>query len=203
MSDSGYCAIQDILADVYGDDSLTSLLSALEDEELKDIWILVYSLFGMTIKPSQFKVHTGPIGVGFLGTKCAMVGNYFVPYYNSERIYASLVSDITAKSDDETIGKWYALLHLSWHDNELFDAISIAILNAIKSVDGPYSQHLRENGVPSKDRVVNSYWLGTEGHDSSVPTWMEVVFKKYEYEINGCNEIGTKSDVSLESLNCE
>lgn len=181
LQDEDICHVLDLLADLYGDDSLASLLTQLTDDELKQIWIHVYSLFGMTIKPSQFKVSTGPIGVGFLGAKCAMVDEMFVPYYNSERIYSSLVSDIKAKSEDETLGKWYALLHLSWHDEELFERISYAIVNAIREIDGPYSDHLHEHGVPSRDRVINSYWLGVEGDEfSSVPKWMEEDFKKHE-----------------------
>jgi len=155
------------------------LLNKLSFPRIEEIWKEVYAMFGFTLKASQFKIRKGPVGCRFLGAECVLVdGSFFVPSYDYDRIYSALVSDLKPKTEDETIGKWYALLHLSWHHVELFNSIRQAIVHAIRDCSGAYVDFLREQGVPTREKVVYGFWLGSEGsYFEEDSKWMEEAFK--------------------------
>jgi hypothetical protein len=154
-------------ADIMGDDSLDSLPDGVIDRDvLKKMVIDHYGEFDLLIKPSAFAIRKGPIGCHFLGAECVLVDNtYFVPAYDSERIYAAFVTMINEHNMDEEVSKCYALMHLAWNDKELFDQLRAVILRVMadESVSGPFIESIRVTGVPTRDNIVYGFWIGTEG----------------------------------------
>jgi hypothetical protein len=162
--------------DLYGDDILKSLL-AKYFPFLKDGTFIcdTYEEFNLTIKKSAFKVQLGPVGMTFLGAKVVLVDKkFFVPAYNSDRIYVALVSNIDnpGKSVDVEAMKAYSLMALAWNDVELFDGIRDYILNLIKHGSGPFLDSVRETGLPTRNEIIYRFWLNCE---CSVPSlsWLE------------------------------
>jgi len=94
-----------------------------------------------------------------------IIGKQFVPSYDSDRIYSAFVTQIQKHGEDEEVSKDYALLHLAWHDQELFEDIRTFLLDIIskKEIDGPFIQNLRRTGLPTRDQVIHQFWLGAEG----------------------------------------
>jgi hypothetical protein len=151
--------------DLYGDDILKSFLAAMW-ETLKDGSFIrhLYSQFNLTVKESAFKIQLGPVGMTFLGAKVVRVGNYFLPAYNSERIFVALCLNIEdpGKSADVEATKAYSLMMLAWNDEELFFAIRNYLLALIRDESGTFLDSMRKRGLPSREEVIYAFWLNTE-----------------------------------------
>jgi len=161
---------EDLRADIYGDDLLSSIKVDAETEDLmlrilKDLLRNMYKEFNLTVKESAFHIQKGPVGMHFLGATCQVIEDRFVPAYDSERIYSAFVSEIDKHGSDDELSKAYALMHLSWYDEELFENIRefIQKILAEKEIHGPFIDALRTTGVPYRSRVIQEFWLGVEG----------------------------------------
>jgi len=132
---------------------------------LKDILRNMYKEFNLTVKESACHVQKGPIGMHFLGATCRSIGDRFVPSYDSERIFSAFVTEIDKHGPDDEVSKAYALMHLAWYDEELFENIRsfITTVLADKEIHGPFIDGLRTTGVPRRQKVVYGFWLGVEG----------------------------------------
>lgn len=152
--------------DLYSDDILKSFLDNMWDY-LKDgsRFRDIYWEFNMIIKETAFHIQKGPIGMSFLGAKIAQVGNYFLPAYNSERIYAALCLNIENpnKSEDVEASKAYSLMMLAWNDIPLFNAIRDYLLLIFKNCNGTFIDAMRKRGLPSRNEVIYKFWLNVEG----------------------------------------
>jgi hypothetical protein len=160
----------DMHADVYGDDLLASLKLDEEQEAqmircLKDILRNLYKEFNMTVKESACQIQKGPVGMHFLGATCRVINDRFVPSYDSDRIYSAFVTEIDKHGPDDEVSKAYALMHLAWHDEELFTNIRSFIITILadQEIHGPFVDSLRTTGVPGRQRVIHGFWLGVEG----------------------------------------
>lgn len=154
-----------LLSDVYGDDYLGSIPIEFDFDVLaseRDI----YASFGLSIKAGTDFKFTGPVGAQFLGATCVLYKGRFLPTYSSERIYASLVISDSRHDIDDEVSKFYALLHLSWGDRELFDEIDRILCCFLRDskAEGPACLFLRANGVPTWISVVHGFWMGLESY---------------------------------------
>jgi hypothetical protein len=157
--------------DIYGDDILksysTKLWEFLRDGSfVKDL----YKQFNLIVKDTAFKVQKGPIGMTFLGAKVVLFDNtYFLPAYDSDRIYTALCLNIEdpGKNPDIEATKAYSLMMLAWNDIPLFNAIRSYLLNMLadSSIHGDFLGSLVKRGLPSRKEVIYSFWLNCESND--------------------------------------
>jgi len=169
----------DYISDVYGDDFLSSV-SGMDRGLLLDLETRVYSTFGLALK--FLHVIDGPVGAQFLGATCVQYDNCYLPSYDSDRIYASLVISNSRHGYDDEISKYYALMHLAWNDRPLFDEIYRILISGVADTtcNGPMLEFIREHGLPTWEQVVYGFWMGSESY--SIP---EVDgFKNYLSSIN-------------------
>jgi len=156
-------------ADIFGDDELPSVkLNPSEEQRfLKDFKQIIsdtYAQFGLIIKESQFRIQKGPIGMHFLGGKCCRIDDFFLPSYDSERIYSALAYEIDKHTPDEEVAKAYALMHLAWEDLPLFNYIRVFLLTTLQTeIHGGFVDGLRKTGIPNRNEVIYGFWLGVEG----------------------------------------
>jgi len=182
--------------DIYGDDLLKSYPIKYE-EELKDgnHFRKVYGDFNLIIKESAFKIRRGCVGATFLGATVVKVKEWFLPAYNSERIYAALVKNIEdpQRNVDHELAKAYSLLLLSWNDKELFHGIRNYILTILAHERGGYVDTVRDGGVPTRKDVKYCFWLQTERkvnkrmeegfkRISEESSFRQIIYNEYEYE---------------------
>jgi len=166
----------DYFADLFGDDFVGSCTTEIGD------WVRkVYELFGFTLK----FMHrlTTPVGVEFLGAKCVYYDGYYLPTYDSDRIYASMRISGDHHLLDEEVSKYYAFLFLGWNDIELFEELSRILVLALKdeTIGGPMVEFLRQHGVPTRFQIIYNFWIGSE---SSLLILEGEVFKKVMKEFN-------------------
>jgi len=166
-----FANIDDHNADLYGDDNQATFPCIWEGKDLdlilesfKQILVDVYGHFGLTIKKHTCVVQKGPIGVQFLGATCTKHGDFYLPAFNSSRIYAAMTTCIDKHSIDDEVSKCYALMHLAWNDIELFDILYNMLFSAMRdtSVQGSFLNSVRKRGLPSREEVINRFWIGTE-----------------------------------------
>lgn len=152
----------DTKTSIYSDDIISAYRFQLDEAFVK----MVYSHFGYEIQ--DFQVTYGPVGIAFLGARCFQKEyygeRYYLPAYDSARIYASLVQKIKKQTVDEEIMKAYALLHLAIEDHSLFHHIRDFLIAQLQDEhnNGTFVVALRKSGIPSLDQVCLGFWLGFE-----------------------------------------
>lgn len=147
---------------IYGDDILKSGL--INSQTLLSLFRRVYAEMGLTLKESATHTFVGPIGSTFLGARCVLYRGFFMPSFNKDRIYTAACCIIKKNTMDEEASKVYALMHLAWDDDVLFNALRSALLNYIKNSNGEageFLKYLSTNGIPSRTSVLQS-WTGLE-----------------------------------------
>lgn len=212
-------ALDDIYSDLYGDDLLSSVdLHRLPDKEkifVRKLYVWMaktYKEFNLTLKESSFKVQIGPIGMHFLGATCQKWLDNFIPSYDSNRIYSALMFEIKKHTTDQEIMKAYALMHLAWHDEELFDYIALFLNNVLadEKIDSSNVRTLRRLGLPERGQVISQFWLGREGCYDFLPPELESVdinmtleveaLKRNPLEPQGCKEFFEQFNINGERM---
>jgi hypothetical protein len=173
-------ALEEHLAHLFGDDNLANFIHHWRKNEIlekcehfKDLLRFVYRLFGLTVKEAAVEVQLGPQGLKFLGGCCRKVGDFYVPSYDSARIYCALTTEIDGHDFDANVSKCYALMHLAWYDDQLFDQIYNCLLRMMsdQDVDSPFLGMIRRSGLPSQHAVIHHFWCGAEsGYPYCTPT---------------------------------
>lgn len=146
--------------DIYGDDILKSYPRPCDKNVIEILFRRVYKENSLMLKESAVRFGDGPLGSSFLGAKCSSLDNIFMPTYDKERIYAAARYVLKKHSYDEEATKIYALMHLSWDDDELFEIfhylLSRYVLEGSNS-DAPFLNFLLKDGVPSRRTVIASF----------------------------------------------